>query len=179
MRSHRMSFPRATFPRVALNLLLCSAVVVLGASFFGVQASPCLTSASSMRQEHPGAWPSWTLRVRGHEGEKCWYPATHATAHNHSYKTALKKGPLERRNLQSTFERKIPNRSLSISFAEVSPLDWPLTPSATRSDTTPNPRTSPEASSFADRFAGIFRQDVHRPSSVLQMMIDPIGSSMR
>jgi hypothetical protein len=174
-----MSFPRATFPRITLILLLCAAVVVLGASFVGVQASPCLPSASAVRQEHPGAWPSWTLRGPGHEGDKCWYPATRTTAHNHPDKMALKKRPLEARNLQSTFERKILNHSLSISFAEVSGLDWPLTTSTTKIDTTPSPGTSPEQSSFADRFAAIFRQDAHRPSSILQMMIDPIGGSMR
>jgi hypothetical protein len=101
------------------------------------------------------------------------------TAHNHPDKMALKKRPLEARNLQSTFERKILNHSLSISFAEVSGLDWPLTTSTRKIDTTPSPGTSPEQSSFADRFAAIFRQDAHRPSSILQMMIDPIGGSMR
>jgi hypothetical protein len=128
-----MSFPRATFPRITLILLLCAAVVVLGASFVGVQASPCLPSASAVRQEHPGAWPSWTLRGPGHEGDKCWYPATRTTAHNHPDKMALKKRPLEARNLQSTFERKILNHSLSISFAEVSGLDWPSRPAREKS----------------------------------------------
>jgi hypothetical protein len=48
-----------------------------------VHASTCLPSASAVRQDHPGAWPSWTLRALGHEGAKCWYAGTRATAHNH------------------------------------------------------------------------------------------------
>jgi hypothetical protein len=43
----------------------------------------CLTSAEAVRQEYPGAWPSWTLRAAGQEGTKCWYPSTRAGAHDH------------------------------------------------------------------------------------------------
>ena len=45
--------------------------------------STCLGSASAVRQHHPEAWPSWTLRARGHEGTKCWYPTTRTLAHDH------------------------------------------------------------------------------------------------
>jgi hypothetical protein len=48
-----------------------------------VHTSTCLPSASAVRQDNPGAWPSWTLRALGHEGTKCWYAGTRATAHNH------------------------------------------------------------------------------------------------
>src|SRR5580704_8895385 len=54
----------------------CPVAVALCASLVGVQASPCLSSASAVRQEYPGAWPSWTLRAPGHKGARCWYPAT-------------------------------------------------------------------------------------------------------
>jgi hypothetical protein len=47
------------------------------------QESTCFPSASGVRQDHPAAWPSWTMRAPGHEGTKCWYPATRATAHDH------------------------------------------------------------------------------------------------
>jgi hypothetical protein len=40
----------------------------------------CLASASAVRQNHPGAWPSWTLRAPGHEGTKCWYATGRTTA---------------------------------------------------------------------------------------------------
>ena len=48
-----------------------------------VPASSCFPSASAVRQDQPGAWPSWTLRAPGHEGTKCWYAATRATARDH------------------------------------------------------------------------------------------------
>jgi hypothetical protein len=37
--------------------------------------STCFPSASAVRQNHPGGWPSWTLRAPGHEGARCWYAA--------------------------------------------------------------------------------------------------------
>jgi hypothetical protein len=45
--------------------------------------SSCFSSASAVRLEHPGGWPSWTLRAPGHEGERCWYVATRTTVHDH------------------------------------------------------------------------------------------------
>ena len=49
----------------------------------GRDASTCFPSASAVRENHPGAWPSWTLRAPGHEGTRCWYAATRGTAHDH------------------------------------------------------------------------------------------------
>ena len=46
-------------------------------------ASTCLQSASDVRQNSPGAWPSWTLRALGHEGTRCWYAATRFAARHH------------------------------------------------------------------------------------------------
>jgi hypothetical protein len=46
--------------------------------------STCFASASAVRQDHPDAWPSWTLRALGHEGTKCWYPTARTLAHDHS-----------------------------------------------------------------------------------------------
>jgi hypothetical protein len=45
--------------------------------------STCFASPSAVRQDHPDAWPSWTLRALGHEGTKCWYPTTRTLAHDH------------------------------------------------------------------------------------------------
>jgi hypothetical protein len=42
--------------------------------------SRCYQSASAVRQNHPGGRPSWTMRAPGHEGTKCWYPATQTVA---------------------------------------------------------------------------------------------------
>ena len=55
-----------------------------GQSFAPSQdASTCFHSASAVRQNYPGRWPSWTLRAPGHEGTRCWYAARRATAHDH------------------------------------------------------------------------------------------------
>jgi hypothetical protein len=63
------------------SIALPCAALVCWASF--AAATPCLPSASAVRQDYPGAWPSWTLRAEGHEGVKCWYPATRPTATDH------------------------------------------------------------------------------------------------
>jgi hypothetical protein len=49
----------------------------------GRDASTCFPSASAVRENRPGAWPSWTLRAPGHEGTRCWYAATRTTTHDH------------------------------------------------------------------------------------------------
>jgi hypothetical protein len=43
----------------------------------------CFPTASAVRQNHPGAWASWTLRAPGHEGIKCWYATTRTMARDH------------------------------------------------------------------------------------------------
>ena len=45
-------------------------------------ASSCFPSASAVRENHPGAWPSWTFRAPGHESTRCWYAAARITAHH-------------------------------------------------------------------------------------------------
>jgi hypothetical protein len=47
-----------------------------------VAASTCYPSAPAVRQDHPDAWPAWTLRAPGHEGTRCWYAKTRAAAHD-------------------------------------------------------------------------------------------------
>ena len=163
-----MRFPRATFIALA-----SSAVVVVCASFVSVRASSCLSSASAVRREHPGAWPSWTLRGRGHQGVKCWYPTTRTTARNHRHEMALKKNSVEARKLQSTLGENRRSGSSSNPLAETNGLGWPLASSARQIGTTPIPETS----SFADRFAAAIRQGGRRQSPLIQIMIDPIGSA--
>jgi hypothetical protein len=52
-------------------------------SFAASRDDSCLPSASAVRENHPGAWPSWTLRAPGHEGARCWYATGRATARDH------------------------------------------------------------------------------------------------
>jgi hypothetical protein len=44
-------------------------------------AFTCYPSAPAVRQDHPDAWPSWTLRAPGHEGTRCWYATTRPAVH--------------------------------------------------------------------------------------------------
>jgi hypothetical protein len=43
----------------------------------------CFPSASAVLQNHPGVWPSWTMKAPGHEGTLCWYAATRPRPSNH------------------------------------------------------------------------------------------------
>jgi hypothetical protein len=45
--------------------------------------SPCLPSATALRQNHQRAWPTWTFRASGHEGTICWYTATRPRGNDH------------------------------------------------------------------------------------------------
>jgi hypothetical protein len=56
-----------------------------------LHVSTCFPSASAVRQDHPEAWPSWTLRAPGHEGTKCWHAASRVTAGDHRGETIAKK----------------------------------------------------------------------------------------
>jgi hypothetical protein len=43
----------------------------------------CFTSASAALQNHPGGWPTWTLKAAGHEGTMCWYAAARPRGSDH------------------------------------------------------------------------------------------------
>jgi hypothetical protein len=43
----------------------------------------CLPSASAVLHNHPGGWPTWTLRAPGHEGIMCWYAAARHRVSDH------------------------------------------------------------------------------------------------
>ena len=49
----------------------------------GAHDASCFPSASAVLQNHPGGWPSWTMRAPGHEGTLCWYAATRPRTSNH------------------------------------------------------------------------------------------------
>jgi hypothetical protein len=54
----------------------------LSAASVGHDAS-CFPSASAVLQNHPGGWPTWTMRAPGHEGTLCWYAAARPRTSNH------------------------------------------------------------------------------------------------
>jgi hypothetical protein len=43
----------------------------------------CFPSASAVLENHPGGWPSWTLKAAGHEGTLCWYAAGRPRGSDH------------------------------------------------------------------------------------------------
>jgi hypothetical protein len=53
------------------------------------QSGGCLRSAAAVRQASPGAWPSYTLPMAGHQGERCWYPTTKERRHAHVAKEVM------------------------------------------------------------------------------------------
>jgi hypothetical protein len=52
--------------------------------------STCFLSASAVRQNYPGGWPSWTLRAPGHEGTRCWFAATPTKAETQASSAKVK-----------------------------------------------------------------------------------------
>lgn len=59
------------------------------------EVATCLESADAVRRQHPGAWPSFTLRAAGQEGTKCWYPSTRASAHDHRRSPVIGLGAIQ------------------------------------------------------------------------------------
>jgi hypothetical protein len=64
--------------------------------------STCFPSASVVRQNYPGGWPSWTFRAPGHEGTRCWYAATRTAANDHRSEMRRKE------TVQSTEKLEVP-----------------------------------------------------------------------
>jgi hypothetical protein len=150
-------------------LLPSSAALVLFASFAG--ASSCLPSASAVREEHPGSWPSWTLRAPGHEGTKCWYPTTRKGAHDHHDEEVRQAGPAETPRALSA--SAVSPRARGPSSAP------PATTGVGRSRETLAPEDvaipPPEESSFAERFDAVFEESFFDHSSLLRRMADLMG----
>jgi hypothetical protein len=77
-------------PGVSLNIKSTEAKALQTLPENGKQVSAanqydasCLPSASAVLQNHPGVWPSWTMRAPGHEGTQCWYAAVRPRVSNH------------------------------------------------------------------------------------------------
>ncbi len=62
------------------------AILILIASIFTIgtaDASVCFADKYGVYRHTPGAWAGWTRQMKGHVGEKCYYPTTKAKLHNH------------------------------------------------------------------------------------------------
>jgi hypothetical protein len=116
-------------------------------------AFACFASAEAVRQENPAAWPSWTMRAPGHEGDKCWYASTRAAAHDH-------------RNL-------LMPRTESIGAKEKLEREADVTAAATPGDTgrVPSPVMDP---SFDDRFSAVHEGGSPDAGSKLQQGHRPV-----
>jgi hypothetical protein len=114
-------------------------------------AFTCFSSADQVRQENPGAWPSWTLRAPGHEGTKCWYASTRAAAHDHQTPVTAR---VEHAGSKEDLER-----------------DGEVTGLATHADTVEAPGPVP-GSPFDDRFSAMPSGTSTDFGSKLQQVID-------
>jgi hypothetical protein len=78
-------------PTVRLNIKPTEARPPQTLSERGKQASAasgghdasCFPSASAVLQNHPGGWPTWTLKAPGYEGTMCWHAAARPRGSDH------------------------------------------------------------------------------------------------
>jgi hypothetical protein len=138
---------RASIRKLLPCLIAATAVCVSGQG----NAFTCFSSADEVRQENPGAWPSWTLRAPGHEGTKCWYATTRAAAHDHQTPVMAK---TDHAGAKEHFER-----------------DSEVTGLAPHADTAGPPSPVP-ISSFDDRFSAMPSGTSTDSGSNLQPVID-------
>jgi len=128
-------------------------------------ATPCLPSASAVRQDYPGAWPSWTLRAEGHEGVKCWFPATRPTTADHQRETPSQVQAVTQ-NVSVSVEAA-PSRASPNAAAEAyGVVSGPKNTTANSSST-----SALEESSFLDRFAAVYAQNSFKDSSLRRYLI--------
>jgi hypothetical protein len=174
---------------VFLLLLPAPAAVYLTTTTEDVNASgQCLPSAEAVRQQYPGAWPSWTTRTANHKGEKCWFPAMREN-HAHHIEAALRRTAqkLMHRDKDAQSEGGEPGVGVKaaaekpVAFAaEMNQLGWSF---RTRSaNVGPAPATvssavdTEDSSSFEDRFAASRNVTYVQKPSLIQRMMDPVGA---
>ena len=96
-------------------------------------AETCFADAYGVRRHSPDAWPSWTLRMPGHEGEKCWYPTAKDKRHVRFEKTTGTDAAISPPGIIAAFlsawtspralERQTPSQK-ETTESEVMPNDW-------------------------------------------------------
>jgi hypothetical protein len=167
-------------------MLPAPASVYLAASLGDVNASSqCLPSAEAVRQQYPGSWASWTTRVAGHKGERCWFPAMREN-HSHHVETALRHAGqnLMKKDDQRPDDAGASDKAPDDKVAETKPvaatpetngLGWSF---RTRSATVVPAAGEAETaqSSFEERFAAARNVGAAQKSSLIQRMMDPTGA---
>jgi hypothetical protein len=61
--------------RLGLILIVLMGVPDIAHTATDVSDQVCFTDAEKVRKAHPGMYPSYTMRMSNHKGEKCWFPA--------------------------------------------------------------------------------------------------------
>jgi hypothetical protein len=164
-----------TLSRIGLFLLACPTAFLLSASIEDVDASQCLDSAASVREEFPGAWPSWTMRMAGHKGAKCWYPATRESRHRHDA-PALEAATKQPR-FESIARYDRPDDGPLASALETNALGWSFRTVTTQIGSLALRDDGELADrSFDARFEAAFAQVSLSQPSIIQRMMDPSGS---
>ena len=144
--------------RLSLRCLLAGSAMLI--SIPHGHALTCFASAEAVRQENPAAWPSWTMRAPGHEGDKCWYASTRAAAHDRP-NPAIRRNPL------------IP-RTEGIGAKEQFEQEVEVTGSRAPTEGVRAP-SSASGSSFDDRFSAILDGSPTGAGSKFQQVIDLFG----
>jgi len=162
-------------PLSRANLLLlvlpCPAILWLTASLEDVNASQCLSSAAAVRQEYPGAWPSWTLQAANHKGVRCWFPATRENP-SRRVEPAPRKDAVARLRIAPDVRDSAVDDGAPASADAMSGLGWSFH-SRTARIGAPLRDDDPDAEcTFDDRFAAVFeRNSLSRPSTLQYMMV--------
>ena len=169
-----MALSRGT---VLLLLLPCPAVMYFAASLEELNASSqCLSSAEAVRQEYPGAWPSWTMQEPNHKGVRCWFPAARENR-SRRLEASQHKNTAERYRELPVVDKKAPDDAPLASADEMNALGWSFRSRTARI----GPAMVFDAytmveSSFEDRFAAAFEVSSVSQPSIIQRMMDPIGA---
>jgi hypothetical protein len=183
-----MALSRST---VLLLLLPCPAVILLSASSEDlIASSQCLPSAEAVRQEYPGAWPSWTMHEPNHKGVRCWFPAMRENHARHmegtpqrnaanTATTSSAASTAERRRAEpvsDSKDNKSPSETQQASASEMNTLGWSFRTRTTRIGFAMFDVDAIAESSFDDRFAAAFEVSSVSQPSVIQRMMDPVGA---
>ena len=64
------------------KLLLLTAMILIPTQ--AKSETACFADAYGVRRHSPDAWVSWTFQMKGHIGEKCYYPTTKDKRYDHS-----------------------------------------------------------------------------------------------
>jgi hypothetical protein len=162
-----MAFSRNTF-----LLLPCAAILLQPVAAEDVEAAQCLSSAAAVRQEYPGAWPSWTMHAANHKGEKCWFPASRE-ARSRPINGVPEHTAARPRHHESRTASSAPDGGLPASLDDMDLLGWSLRTRTALATTAVEEDYAP-VSTFNERFAAAFERNTPGDSPIIQRMVNPI-----